>query len=266
MENIVLFFQYLKYVNRAKMVDQKSYILEFFMSFITIGINFFVFYIIVKKINSIEGWSSGEITFFYAISLLLFQIANSIFGLTIFRMDGIIIRGDLDKYLIMPGSTLLHLILQNIHFFSFANAIAAMILVIISFQKIVLYLKIIRLFYFAFSIIAGLILYFAISIFFMSFGFRYKKIQGLSRCFFIIRKLTEFPLSILPKCFQYALTFIFPIGFISYYPCVFLFGKANTILEIFMGSVSPFISIILFILARKFFYFCLRTYYSSSGN
>jgi ABC-2 type transport system permease protein len=266
MEGDRLLLHYLRLYNRAKMAKKSSYIMEFFMSILTIGINYFLFWVMLQKLGVIEGWTYDEAAFYYAASLFQFNITCALFGLSLYFIDQTIIKGDLDKYIIKPGNLFIHLFSQNVHFFLFASSISAFILFAYMFVRVVTAVNLLRLLYFALSYVCGFFLYQAFYIFCMSFSFEYPGMGGIRNLIMGMNRFTQFPLSIFPLALRVILTLVIPIAFTSYYPCLILFDRASSALELALGLLAPFLSVLCLTLAKRWFYFQMNSKYSSTGS
>jgi ABC-2 type transport system permease protein len=266
MESARLMLMYLKFYNRAKMANKKGFVIEFCMSFVDIGVNFFLFRVILGKIGIIDGWAPDEASFYYAVSLFMFSITSAVFGLALYFIDNAINSGSLDMYITKPNGVLIHLFSRNIHFFLFTSAVSALGLTIFLSVRVLKSLDVWRIVYFVFSLLCGALLYGAIYIFFMSLSFKFKKTGELRNMMFAAKNLTQFPLSMFPAAFKYALTFVLPLAFVTYYPCLMLFGKEGGLFDMTFAATSPFLCLIIFFSAKRFFYKSMNKYYTSSGN
>ena len=81
----------------------------------------------------------------------------------------------------------------------------------------------------------------------------------------IMDKTTMYPLSMYPESMQFILTYLIPIGWVSFYPVSSLLGMEAK----FSGLVIPFVTLavgfIVMLIAGAYFNFGLRKY-ESAGN
>lgn len=80
----------------------------------------------------------------------------------------------------------------------------------------------------------------------------------------VLRGLLEagrFPLAAYPAAYRFLFTFIAPIGFLTTVPAEVLLGRARP--AFFLGSIA--MAVILFVAARLFWRFSLRSYTGASG-
>ena len=71
----------------------------------------------------------------------------------------------------------------------------------------------------------------------------------------------RFPLAAYPAVYRFMFTFIFPVGFLTTVPAEVLLGRARV--PFFLGSIV--VAIVLFVLARLFWRYSLRSYTGASG-
>jgi ABC-2 type transport system permease protein len=80
----------------------------------------------------------------------------------------------------------------------------------------------------------------------------------------VLRGLLEagrFPLAAYPLAYRFLFTFVFPVGFLTTVPAEVLLGRARA--PFFFGSIA--VAVVLFVLARVFWRYSLRSYTGASG-
>ena len=75
------------------------------------------------------------------------------------------------------------------------------------------------------------------------------------------KRMAQYPIGIFNKGIIYFFTFIIPLGFVNYYPLLFLIGKTNN----YLVAISPLITIIYLIPSLFIFYKGVKKY-SSVGS
>lgn len=82
----------------------------------------------------------------------------------------------------------------------------------------------------------------------------------------IMDKTTMYPISMYPESMQFILTYLIPVGWVSFYPVSALLGVENTVLN---GLAVPFVTLavglVVMILAGAYFTSGLKKY-ESAGN
>ena len=185
-----------------------------------------------------EGWSYFDVVFLGALINIVTGTANGLFRQ--FRsLENFIISGDLDIFLIRPRSVVFQIMTHEIDFFTIIGTVIPNLLVAVyclmnmqiswSFRKIFLLIG---------AIIFGIIFYGCL--FFMigclSFWF-YRTNNPCMTLLYSVQDFINYPINIYSRVIVVILTYIFPIGFINYYPLLFLKGKYTGNIEIIMLTI-----------------------------
>jgi ABC-2 type transport system permease protein len=92
------------------------------------------------------------------------------------------------------------------------------------------------------------------------------KSRGLGSLIYNTYRFTKYPLNLFGKGIQVFLTFIIPFAFASFYPAAFFLRKDEALLfGDALRYATPFVGIVLFGLAYKFWKFSLSRYESSGS-
>lgn len=220
--------------------------------------------ILLSKIGEFSGWKTSNITFMYGFNTLAYTLTATIFAFCA-NFSNEIVYGNYDNALVLPMNTIKYYILNGINLTYLSRVILCIIIIILS------------LFYSGVSISFGMIIYIILSLlgavliqsaFFISFAipnFFFVKSNNFRSIYMGIRFFCNYPLSIYPIGIQFFLTYIFPLGFISYYPALHIFQKAHPqthwiteYLTLPIGIFLFLLSIILWELSSK--------HYQSSGS
>jgi ABC-2 type transport system permease protein len=82
----------------------------------------------------------------------------------------------------------------------------------------------------------------------------------------IMDKTTMYPISMYPECMQFILTFLIPVGWVSFYPASGLLGIENRFCSgLFLPFVTLMVGIVVMLLAGVYFHAGLKKY-ESAGN
>ena len=120
--------------------------------------------------------------------------------------------------------------------------------------------------YLAFCLVGGTMMHAGALILIGSLSFWIKRSQPLGNIFYhSFRNITQYPLSIFPHWIQILLTFVLPWGFINYYPSLILTNKVETVYDLTLGLVAPFVGEIFLLVALFVFKKGLKKY-SGAGS
>ena len=189
---------------------------------------------VVESFGEINGWNYGQLAFLYGISVISHAL-SMIFFVQGWFMGYYVIYGDFDQYLTRPLGVLYQFFFTNINIFGITDLIPGIIVFIYGCAKCQL----------------------AITPLFL--------IQVIIMLE-IMDKTTMYPISMYPESMQFILTYLIPVGWVSFYPVSALLEVENTVLN---GLAVPFVTLavglVVMILAGAYFTSGLKKY-ESAGN
>ena len=101
---------------RANVQSAMEYRLSFFTQVFAMLLNdamWLIFWIAYfDKFQVVEGWGRSEIVTLWAVVAASFGLATTVFG-NLFRLAGVIVRGELDIYLALPKAVLPHMLISR---------------------------------------------------------------------------------------------------------------------------------------------------------
>ena len=103
-----LYGSYLGISIRAQMQYRASFLLQSLGQFLVTGIEFLGLWALFDRFGSIRGWSLPEVAFFYGVVNVAFSFADAL-STGFDRMGDFIKRGEFDRMLLRPRSTVLQL-------------------------------------------------------------------------------------------------------------------------------------------------------------
>lgn len=233
--------------------------IQFILGFATIKF-------VVAQFGQINGWSYGQLAFLYGISVISHAL-SMIFFVQGWFMGWYVIEGDFDRYLTRPLGVMYQFFFTNINVFGLTDLIPGIVVFVYGCIKTEFcftplnILALLGMLIGATLIRGGLYLMLGSTSFYtkspMDFGQYTQEMMD---------KTTMYPISMYPEMMQFILTFIIPVGWVSFYPVSGLLGVGN---NAFVGlgncAVTLLVGIIVIALAGLFFNMGLRKY-ESAGN
>jgi ABC-2 type transport system permease protein len=220
--------------------------------------------ILLSKIGTIAGWETSNITFMYGFNTLAYTLTATIFAFCANFSDEIV-YGKYDSALVLPMNTIKYYILNGINLTYLSRAILCIGIIVLSlvYSNITITLGMIA--YILISLIGAVLIQ---SAFFISFAipnFFFIKSNNFRSIYMGIRFFCNYPLSIYPTGIQFFLTYICPLGFISYYPSLHIFRKLHPETHWITEYLTLPIGILLFILSILLWKISSK-HYQSSGS
>lgn len=219
---------------------------------------------VVAEFGTINGWNYGQLAFLYGIAVMSHAL-SMIFFIQGWFMGYYVVEGDFDRYLLRPMSVLFQFFFTNINIVGITDLIPGVCVFAYGCAKVGFawsvgsVLSLLSLLLGATLIRGGV--YIAMGT--LSFWTKStSQFAMFTQEFF--DKTTMYPLSMYPEALQFLLTYIIPIGWISFYPAGELLGIEQTR---FSFSGMPFVTlgvgIAVLMLAGLFFKAGLRNYESA---
>lgn len=233
--------------------------IQFILGFATIKF-------VVQQFGEINGWNYGQLAFLYGISVISHAL-SMIFFVQGWFMGFFVIEGDFDRFLTRPLSVLYQFFFTNINVFGLTDLIPGILVFV--------YGCIQTGFSFTVSSVVGIIVMLigatlirgGIYILLGSTSFWTKSANDFGQFTQeIFDKTTMYPISMYPEAMQLILTFVIPIGWVSFYPASELLGIEHAFSTGGMGIwITLAVGIVTMLIAGLVFKIGMRRY-ESAGN
>lgn len=246
--------QYFAYNLSAAMAYRTSFLLQVFGMVLNNASFAFFWKILIDQVGSIGGYGFKEVMILWAIASSSFGFAVIVFG-NIFSINDIIVKGELDTYLLQPKSVLLSVIASKTKVSGWGDLLYGFTLIIILFG---LDIKTILLFS-LYTLVSGII-FTSIMIISQSLTFfigNAQAIAGLVQQFTITFSI--YPETIYGGVLKVILYTLVPVGFMTFIPM-----RVITDFSIGYALLPIIAALILGIMARTLFGLGLKRY--ESGN
>ena len=220
---------------------------------------------VVESFGEINGWNYGQLAFLYGLSVISHAL-SMIFFVQGWFMGYYVIEGDFDRYLTRPLGVLYQFFFTNINIFGVTDLIPGVLVFIYGCVKSGVSVNLLFILQVVVILAGATLIRGGIYILLGSTSFHTRSAVDFGQCTQeIMDKTTMYPLSMYPESMQFILTFLIPVGWISFYP-------ASALLEIgsgYSGLIVPFITlavgILVMLIAGAYFNMGLRKY-ESAGN
>ncbi len=261
-----LLFEFLKLSIKQSTIYRGTWLLGVIGQFLNYGATILSLYIVILSLGNIKGWTADEMIFIYALSLLAYALAASVFYGPCMMLGTKVLNGDFDQTLTKPMNALAYEILLHFNVGYISHVILGIVLVVISMKKMSLEISFITVINIIVIVICGVLIQAALLLFASMFSFI--MVNGNPALKFLVskaRNFIQYPLNIYPKSIQLILTFVLPYGFINFYPVVNLLHKEELALGgSLLGTLFPLIAIMLFVISIFAWNKSLKVY-SSAG-
>ena len=175
------------------------------------------------------------------------------------QFDDFIVAGNFDRLLIRPRNVLFQVACNEICLYKLSRLIQAIIILIIAIIKVDVIWSIDRIITLIFMLISSIIVF--LSIFILAAAYCFYTTKGLEVRNVVLyggREMAQYPIGVFKKGFIILFSSLIPLGFVNYYPLLYLLGKTTNKIFIF----SPLTVLIYFVLSIIVFYKGMKRYKS----
>lgn len=246
---------------------RKAFILGGIAQFATYGAEFLLIWVILSKFQMINGWSSYEIMFLFALNLASYAITAFFLHNPCSQLSTAIKNGTFDEVLTKPLNSFLYLICREFNSAYYSHLLLSIIIICLCFVKLNIEVSLGNTLSLIIVLLSGALIQAAGFLFTSVPAFWIIETNSIREIiYFQTRNFIRYPISIYNKLVQILLTFLLPYAFINFYPAQFFLKKDDFLMfHPYFQYLSPFVGIILFLLAYRFWVFG-TDHYKSTGS
>ncbi len=252
---------------RSQVQYRTSFVLYVLGAFILTIADFVAIWAIFKHIPALEGWTLAEISFFYGTSYVAFKATDMAVG-HLDLLPEMIRSGGFDILLVRPLGSLFQLVTADFALRHIGGIAQGLLVLGYALSQLSIdwdpgRVALMAVMLVSAGIIFGSIWVIGASTVFWTLG---SGLEVLNAFTYGGNQFTAYPLNIYTGWLRRILTFVIPLGFVNYFPSLYILGKEDP-----LGSpdilrfLSPVVAIIMLILAQTAWRFGVR-HYRSTGN
>ena len=255
---------------RLSLQKQFEYPMDIICCFVMIpmmyGTGILLLYFMVSNYQPLSGWSFPQLAFLYGLGDLSHGLMM-VFSVQNWWIETYVVQGEFDRMLLRPLNVFFQFSVTYINFIGLMDVLVGGTIFIYSCHLINLNWSLYNIIKIVLIVIGAALIRSSIFTIFCSVAFWTKRSQSMFQLLNdFMERTTLYPMSIYPYFVQLMLTLIVPIAFISFYPsCEFLGMDDRLALPLEMSLWTPFIGVVLFILANKVFGHGLKNYESAGS-
>ena len=246
-----LYFKYMSMHFKSETQYKASFILSFISQFVVFFSYYFIILCLFDKFDNINGYTLYHVLLTFAIIQFGHSFCETFFkGMDHF--DELIVSGEFDRILIRPKSIFMQICGYQISFIKISRLLQSIIVLIIAIIKINIKWnieKVITLILMLFGSVAVFL-----EIFILSAAYCFLTLKGLEVRHVLsdgTKHMGQYPISIFSKGFRLFFIYIIPIGFINYYPLLYLLDKTSNSLIIISPIITVFYLIPCFLIFKR---------------
>lgn len=221
---------------------------------------------VVSQFGNINGWDYGQLAFLYGLAVISHAF-SMIFFVQGWFMGWFVIEGDFDRYLTRPLSVPYQFFFTNINVWGLTDLVPGIIVFAYGCAKIHFHFTILNVILILMMLIGATLIRGGVYILLGTTSFYTRSTTDFGPfCQEIFDKTTMYPLSMYPESLQFLLTYIIPIGWVSFYPVAGLLSMEDRVLGAGMTAFITFIiGLVTVLISMAIFRMGLKRY-ESAGN
>ncbi|OXM14627.1 ABC transporter permease [Paenibacillus herberti] len=222
--------------------------------------------IIVDRFQPLEGWTFDDLAFLYGLGLLSHGLVV-VFFIPTWGTETAVIRGEFDRLLLRPMNVFFQFVTGYFNFIGLIDLIPGIVIFLYAAHAVDFSWEASNIVKLALVVIGGLFIRGSLYTIVGAVAFWTKRSRNLiGMSIATLERTTMYPLTLYPYAVQALLTFLFPIGFISFYPAESFLGKpASLELPFDMAVWTLAAGIVCMIVAYTVFRLGLRKYESAGS-
>ena len=187
-------------------------------SFLGTAASFAFLLIVFSRVSVLRDWKFEEMVFLYGFSLLPLGIFN-VFSWNLWMFpDRYLIEGRFDRVLLRPVSSIFQVLFESFRLESIESIVTGTVAVVWSARRLGIRFDAVDAILFALWAVSGGAIYIAIFLGLTATSFWIEDRIGISPPVFNLMQFGRYPISIYDAWVRFALSFVIPFAFASFYP------------------------------------------------
>ncbi len=238
MDLIKLYFKYLSIQVRSVMQYKTSFFLTLFGQLCTSFAAFLGVYLLMNRFNEVEGFTKEEVLLCFAVVLMSFSLAEGVFrGFD--QFSGMIGNGSFERILTRPRPLIFQVLASKVEFTRLGRILQSAVVFAFVIPRCGVHwsadkiLTLILMILGGVVVFAGLFVIYAGLCFFSTEGLEFMNIFTDGG-----KEFGAYPFSIYGKAVLRFFTFVVPLALCQYYPLLYLLGRSENVLLMFVPVLS----------------------------
>ncbi len=245
-----------------------QYPANFFLDVLGVGLNGFaevlVVLLLTAAFQAIGGWNFWQVGFMAGLWRLSHSLHHALF-LGFMEHHWLVRDGEYDTLLVRPAHPIVQILARGLPLEAIGELLPAATLFILTAGHVQVAWTIGNILFLGVVIASGAVIEWAVYLFFNSFDFWFTENDHLWVANTFLFPTARYPIHIYGRVFTSVLTFVFPYGFMAYYPAHHFLGITPVDLPASFIYLSPLVAGITLLIGLGFWSLGLR-YYQSTGT
>lgn len=213
-----LFGLYFSQYAKARLEYRADFVASVIASFLGTAASFGFLLIVFSRVPAVKGWTFEEMVFLYGFSLVPLGIFN-VFSWNLYLFaDRYLIEGRFDRMMLRPVSTVFQVLFESFRLESLQETATGLFAIVWASRRLGITFGVADVVLFAIWALCGAVIYLAIFIGLTATSFWIEDRIGISPPIFNLMQFGRYPLTIYDAWVRFALSFVIPFAFASFYP------------------------------------------------
>jgi ABC-2 type transport system permease protein len=215
-----LFGLYFSQYAKARLEYRLDFFSSVFASFLGTLASFGFLLIVFSRVPAVKGWKFEEMVFLYGFSLVPLGIFNVLSWNLYMFPDRYLIEGRFDRVLVRPVSSVFQVLFEAFRLESLQETVTGLAAVIWAAHRLGMAWGPLDFVLFVIWALCGAVIYLAIFVGLSATSFWIEDRIGIVPPIFNLMQFGRYPLTIYDAWIRFALSFVIPFAFASFYPTV----------------------------------------------
>ena len=240
-----LFAMYFSQYAKARLEYRADFFSSVLASFLGTAASFGFLLIVFSRVPAVKGWKFEEMVFLYGFSLVPLGLFNVLSWNLYLFADRYLIEGRFDRVLLRPVSSIFQVLFEAFRLESFQETITGLVAVVWASRRLGLSFGPLDVFLFIAWAVSGAAIYLAIFVGLTATSFWIEDRIGISPPVFNLMQFGRYPLTIYDAWVRFALSFVIPFAFASFYPTIRFLRREQFAAEFWLVPLVAAISLTL---------------------
>ncbi|MFY9552293.1 MAG: ABC-2 family transporter protein [Thermoanaerobaculia bacterium] len=257
-----LFALYFAQYAKARLEYRLDFFSSVFASFLGTAASFGFLLIVFSRVPAVKGWKFEEMVFLFGFSLIPLGIFNILSWNLYMFPDRYLIEGRFDRVLVRPVSSVFQVLFEAFRLESLQETVTGLVAVIWASKRLGISWGPVDVVLFALWALCGAVIYLAIFVGLSATSFWIEDRIGIVPPIFNLMQFGRYPLTIYDAWIRFALSFVIPFAFASFYPTVRFLRRDEFLREFW---AVPFVAAITVAVALFAWNSGVRRYHSTGS-
>lgn len=251
---------------RAHLQYRLSFGLTIVGAFLLSFLDFIVILVVFQHLSHLRGWSLGEVAFLYGSSAVVFKAADVLMG-NLDKLPVLIKAGTFDQVLTRPLGSLGQVLTAELDLRHLGGVAQGALVLGLALDRVHIDWTPARAVVFGLMLCSGLAIFCAIWIATNAIAFWTMDAREIANSFtYGGNAATQYPLSIFGPWLRRLFAYVVPIGFVNYFPSLFILDKADpTGAPAVMRYLSPVVAALMVVASGAVWRAAVRRYRSTGS-